>query len=264
MANIYDEIIDEIYRLESDDISTDGYIVYVPVDRMPEIENLIESYSHQEVYKHGATVAGLDVAPDSFIDELQVLPKSAGDMQPSDAILTDPPASLITDLLNIESRRDTLRDITRYTDRFFFDIDREHIRLNHDKIQKYRLEAQVTQSELDSKPDELRRVKLGFQFTDELSLSGGIDNTFIEKQFIEGVRNHIHTVHRKPIYVTRERLIKMPYSILDIEHTERIRVGAKYTFYGGVYCYPIDTPAEKLDHPNNWNGGAVIQSSLKK
>lgn len=248
MPQPIDQIHDAIHERKRDNMGVDDWVVYVPHDMMPEINNLISNRSPMETYKNGATIAGHQISPDGFIDEPILLPDRVQDLNPSNGVVENAPEQLIRQTLRaygIEQHTDELRGVNTYKTRLFFDVEDKHTKLNHAKINRYNLN--ISETEAHTEPEEYERVTLGHQFTDELQLrEPEFDESYIERQFADAVDRQIHSVTTQPVYGTRTRRIKMPYSVLDTTITERIRCGTKYTHWGGVFLPPVDVSAQKL------------------
>jgi hypothetical protein len=250
MSETIDQIRNAIYEQERENIGTDEWPVYVPHSMLDDVSDHIDDYSHQEIYKKGATVAGRRIIGDGLVDEPIALPENVSDLPLSHATIENAPAHLIEQVASVELKESTdwVRETKNYRTRLFFDVEDRHLRLNHDKIDKYNLSLQNNErTEYDRKPDELEQVKLGYSFTSEaLEMDMG---DFATKTIVDGVKEHIHSVHRQAVYGTRTRRFRFPYSGLDFTHQERIRCGTIYTHYGGVLLKNIDTPAQKMELP---------------
>jgi hypothetical protein len=244
MTEILDEIYTAIHEVDKEGYAHGDWPVYVPSDRMDEVISMLDEYTHMEVYKKGHTIAGKDIIPDPFVVSPVVLPRDTSDIR---RYLTheNPPRKLLEQVVDAyaEAYADTLRGTTNYTTTAFYEVEDEHRRLNRNTHRKYGF---ACDSEYDKEPNELERMKIGFQFTSELGASANVDD-YARNQLIDGVNKHIHHVSRQPIRKTRTRTLKGPYPVLDIEHTERIRVGTDYTHYGGVLLKCIDTRAQKME-----------------
>lgn len=246
MTDICDEIYDAIDEANKKGFPHTNWPVYVPTDRMDEVKSLLDEYTHMEVYEKGHTIAGKDIIPDPFVVSPVVLPRDTNDI-PGYQTYEYPPEKLLEQVVDAyaESHTDTLRRTTNYTTTAFYEVEDEHRRLDSNTLR----ECGFTHSgEYDKEPDELERMKIGFQATTEFAEEVDIEER-ARRQLVDGVKEHVHHVSRQPIRKTRTRTIKGPYPVLDVEHTERIRVGTKYTHYGGVLLKCIDTRVQKLQLP---------------
>jgi len=247
MTEILDEIYTAIHEVDKEGYPQDDWPVYVPSDRMGEVKSVLDEYTHMEVYKKGHTIAGKDIIPDPFVVSPVVLPRDTSDI-PGYPTYENPPRKLLEQVVDAyaEAYADTLRGTTNYTTTAFYEVEDEHRRLNRNTLRKYGFGYS---GEYDKEPNELERMKIGVQLTSELAASANVDE-YGRNQLVNGVNEHIHHVSRQPIRKTRTRTLKGPYPVLDIEHTERIRVGTDYTHYGGVLLKCIDTHVQKMEIPN--------------
>lgn len=247
MTDILDEIYTAINEVDKKGYPHDDWPVYVPSDRMGEVKSMLDEYTHMEVYNKGHTIAGKDIIPDRFVDSPVVLPRDTSDI-PGYPTYENPPRKLVEQVVDAyaEAYTNTLNGTTNYTTAAFYEVEDKHRRVDRNTLQKYGFEYD---GEYDKEPNELERMKIGVQLTTELGASAYIDEDGRNK-LVDSVNEHIHHVSRQPIRKTRTRTIKGVYPVLDIEHTERIRVGTDYTHYGGVLLKCIDTHAQKIQIPN--------------
>jgi hypothetical protein len=249
MSDAIDAIYDAIEEVDRADLRHNDWPVYVPTNMLPEIKSYLSERTPIEAYNKGITINGKGIIPDPYIESPVVLPKEPNDVPYHHAVSEDPPEQLVKRLiaLNLDARTpvDTVHDTVNYTTKLFFEVANTHQRTDQNTIDKYALTINDTTIEYDKQPDELECVKLGCQFTNEFTEH--IEDDFVEQTMVDGVRNTIHSVHRQPVYGTRKRVVKGPYPVLDIHHTERIRCGTRYKHYGGVFLAAIDTPAQKMD-----------------
>lgn len=243
-----EEIQTVIYNREREGYGIDDWVVYVPVDMMGEVTEHIRNRTHQEVYEKGARVSGHRVCSDPLIDNPTLLPAEIQDLNPQLGVVEDAPHELIRQALEvygIEERKDSFTNSQAYATRIFFEVEDRHTKLNHEKIQKFGLGDVGVESHTE--PDSLERVKFGFRITEEQLRFEDAPNEWVEREFVNAINGHIHSVERSPVYGTRTRTFRFPYSTLDFTHTERIRCGTTYTHYGGVFLYPVDVDAQKME-----------------
>lgn len=246
MTKIVDKIHDAIEQADLDDLPHDDWPVYLSPKQFKEAYKHVSEYSHIEVYNKGTTICGKEIVQDEHIDEPVVLPHSVADLPMHCAIRENPPEHLLKQVVKAElnSHTDTLRNTMRYRTRVFFDVEEKHLRLKHDKIDKYGLSLPTQRTDFDKQPDHLERVKFGLQLTTEFMQEPDMD--YVLREMVSGLIDQIHSVSRSTIKGKRSRVIKGPYPVLDIEHTEYIDCGTEYTHYGGVLLKRIDTPASKM------------------
>lgn len=246
MTDILDEINDAIYEANEQGYPHANWPVYVPTNRMDEVKSLLDEYTHIEVYEKSHTIAGKDIIPDPFVVAPITLPRDTNDI-PGYPTYEHPPEKLLEQVVDAsaKSHTDTLRGTTNYMTTAFYEVEDEHQRLDSNTLREYGF---THSGEYDKEPDELERMKIGFQAPIEFAAEVDIEER-ARRQLVDGVKKHAHHVSRQPIRKTRTRTIKGPYPVLDVEHTERIRVGTKYTHYGGVLLKCIDTPAQKIQLP---------------
>lgn len=254
MTKAIDAIYDAVEEVNRAGLPHDEWPFYIPSDMLPEIKDHLSEYTRMEVYNKANTILGKDIIPDPYIDSPVVLPEKPNNVPYHHAVSEDPPGHLVKQLveLNLESRTpvDTLWDTANYSTRLFFEVANTHQRINQNTVETYGLTINGNTIEYDKQPDELERVKLGYQFTSEFTEH--IEDGHVEQKMVDGVRDTIRSIHRQAVYGTRKRLLKGPYPVLDIHHTERIRCGTQYKHYGGVFLTAIDTPAQKMDiHQTN-------------
>lgn len=250
MRDIRDEIYDAVHEAESNHPQSSDWPVYVPTDRMDDVKNVLDEYTHMEVYEKGATIAGKQIIPDPFVDTPVVLPTDATDV-PLYETYEDPPKKLIEQLVELytKSSVDKIRRTTQFVCKVFYNVLNDHRRVNEEKIRQYNLAGFA---EYDREPDHLEHRKFGYQFTVETAESMDTD-TLALSELSKSVANATHDVERRGVYTHRTRTIKGAFPVLDIEHTERIRVGTDYTHYGGVLLTPIDTHCDKIELPEDYN-----------
>ena len=246
MTQILDEIYDAIEQVDREGLPHSEWPVYVPKDRMGEVNELRDEYRHMDVYKKGSTIAGKEIIPDPFVPKPIVLPKDTGDIPMPQAVCENPPRELLEQVVDCELKSfgDKLRERVDYRTKVFFEVEDIHERLNDKKIAKYNLS--LSKIDTNKQPDYLERVKFGVSYFDEYGVMQSMD-TLAREKLIERAYENIHSVQREAIHGTRHRTLKGPYPVLDIHHTERIRCGTKYTHFGGVFLKRIDTTASKMD-----------------
>lgn len=243
-----DQIQTAIYERERDVYDTEDWVVYVPSSLMGDVTDHLKEYTPQEAYDKRARICGRRVSPDPLVDEPTLLPERIQDLDPQTGVIENAPYELIRQALEvygIGERRDDFHGAQDYATRIFFEIEDRHTKLNHAKIQKYNLGGVGV--ERHEQPDSLERVKFGYRITDELARFEESPNELVERQLVDAISNHIHSVERSPVYGTRKRHFKFPWPVLDFTHTERIRCGTAYTHYGGVFLYPVDVDAQKYE-----------------
>lgn len=245
--NILHDIDDAIREVEEEDYSHNDWCVYIPSNRLDEINDIVTQYTPMEAYEKGTKVRDKRIIPDNFVDEPIVLPDDTYKI-PGFETFENPPEKLIKQIANIEShsQEDHIRSLSAeiYTARPFYNLENEHRRVNRDKIDKYNFPISA---DYDKQPNVLERVKIGMELTSSDEMGDYPVDDRGEREIIKGIKDNIHNVTRTGVYEWRKRTIKGAYPVLDIQHRERIRVGTDYKHYGGVMLKSIDTQAQIIE-----------------
>ena len=250
MSDILQDVDEAIAEAGREGYPHEKWCIYVPTERLDEIHQVQIDRSPMEVYDKGQKIRDREIIPDPLVDEIIVLPENTSDI-PGFEIFKNPPEHLIEQIVDIQSNTftDHMRGLERKTfnTRVFFDLENEHRRLNHSKINKYNFWG--VSGEYDEEPNVLERLKFGYQISLSKDMHSLPDGFHRNHELFETIRDNINSIIKRPIYKSRNRTIKGPYPVLDIDHQEKIRIGTEYKYYGGLLLKYIETPASKIEMP---------------